>query len=367
MQSIQISTLQEIPNQIKKLFKRNNYKILEHSESCNYDFIFSKRNTARFKILLKNNRAKTFKELENLLIEISKYGSKNCEELTILLYGEEQGKIKWEETINAYKIRNSKEGYIQKHGKIDGERKWEEYRKKQSYTNTLEYKNEKYGWSKEQFDDFNKSRSCTKENFIKRYGKEMGCNKWKEYCERQAYTNTKDYLGEKYEEICKAKGPSLKNFQKRYGEELGYIKFNDFFNNLKPFYSKISQELFNEIIKWDDFKGLTCYFAEYNNEYGIYSKVHDRFFKYDFVCIEKKLCIEFHGDHYHGNPKIYKPDEMLKGRGQAGITAKHAWERDEIKKNVIYNERGFDTIIVWESDYNNNKKQILERLRNAIS
>ena len=47
---------------------------------------------------------------------------------------------------------------IRKYGEIDGEKKFNDYREKQALTNTFEYKRDKYGWTREQFDEYNKSR-----------------------------------------------------------------------------------------------------------------------------------------------------------------------------------------------------------------
>jgi hypothetical protein len=362
MQQIQTQT---VPTNIVKYFEFYGFDLLEHS-NCDYNYIFKKRHLARFKTLLKNNRAKTFGELENLLKRLEKFGSASSQETFCIIYGDEHGKTKWKERNNLVAFNSSKEGYINRHGVDEGERKWKEYCDRQAFTNTFEYKSSKYGWSIEDFNKYNIARSSTLENFIKRHGVDEGERKWKEYCDRQAFTNTMEYLGERYDEINKQKALTLENFQQKYGYEHGMIEFEKYIQKCTPFYSKISQQFFNELLLGDEFKNTRCFYATLNNEYGVYSKTHKRFFKYDFVCIEHKLCIEFHGDHYHGNPKIYRPDDILKGRGQAGITAKKAWEKDKIKQNVIYIERGYDTIVVWESDYRTNPIQIFQKIQNAI-
>jgi len=58
---------------------------------------------------------------------------------------------------------NTLENMIKKHGEIDGKIKWDEYREKQAHSNSFEYKKKKYGWTKEQFDEFNKSRGASGE------------------------------------------------------------------------------------------------------------------------------------------------------------------------------------------------------------
>jgi hypothetical protein len=72
---------------------------------------------------------------------------------------------------------------ITKYGEVEGEKRWDIYRQKQAYTNSFEYKQEKYGWSLEDWETFNKSRGSIGEkngNFgtsyyqvwVEKYGKD---------------------------------------------------------------------------------------------------------------------------------------------------------------------------------------------------
>jgi hypothetical protein len=121
---------------------------------------------------------------------------------------------------NRKNLARTIESMIKKYGEIEGRVRWEEYRRKQAETNSFEYKKKKYGWTKEKFDEYNKSRATTKKNMISRYGKEDGTKKWEEYCSRQAYAGTaKEYFVEKYgevegtkkyEEVCYNKGNAFR-------------------------------------------------------------------------------------------------------------------------------------------------------------
>ena len=82
---------------------------------------------------------------------------------------------------------NSEERFIKKYGEDLGKIKYSEYKKFQSVKNTFEYKRQTYGWSREQFDEYNRSRSVTKENLIKRHGEIIGTQKWNKYVNRQKY------------------------------------------------------------------------------------------------------------------------------------------------------------------------------------
>ena len=140
---------------------------------------------------------------------------------------------------NRRNMSRTLESTIAKYGEEEGRRRWDEYRKKQAETNSYEYKKSKYGWTKERFDEYNKSRACTKENMIKRWGKVEGSKKWQEYCMRQAYAGTaKEYFIEKYgevegikryEEVCEQKGKGggkrVWTDEQRLNARLGAIKY----------------------------------------------------------------------------------------------------------------------------------------------
>ena len=275
----------------------------------------------------------------------------------------------------------TKEKSILKYGEEEGIKRWNEYREKQKITNTFEYKNKKYNISKEEFDTYNKKRACTKNNFVIRYGEEEGIKRWNEYREKQ-----------------KINGSSLEWFILKYGEEEGikkYKKINFLKSNnvecliykykiskedaikmleerwntnttLKNAYSKSSQKLFWQIYEniKNEFKNI--FFAELNKEFGKYSIDLNHYCKYDFVIEDIKFCIEFQGDHYHGNPKIYKSYDKLKGRGVTNKLVEDVWEDDLKKKKTLLNY-GFDLIYVWDSDYNNDSdgvlKQCLQRIQ----
>lgn len=72
---------------------------------------------------------------------------------------------------------------IKKYGKVEGEKRWEIYKQKQAYTNSYEYKRDRYGWSWDEWVSYNKSRgshgikngnygSSYYEVWVKKYGKE---------------------------------------------------------------------------------------------------------------------------------------------------------------------------------------------------
>lgn len=130
----------------------------------------------------------------------------------------------------------SLESFIRRHGEEQGRLKYEEYRARQAYTCSKEYMLNEKGMSEDDWKSYNMSRASTRKNFIKRYGKDLGEEKWKQYCDHEAYAGTSlnyfiDTYGEeigraKYLDVCTKKALVLENFINKYGLELGKKKFS---------------------------------------------------------------------------------------------------------------------------------------------
>ena len=247
---------------------------------------------------------------------------------------------------------------------------WDEYRRKQAETNTFEYKQKKYGMTKEEFQKFNKSRAVTKELLVQRHGQEDGSKKWDEYCQRQKYTKSKQYFidrygkaGEdKFKQINAKKALTLPNFISKYGESEGPIKFKAAMSAAYVFYSKPSQELFKTIdnLLLQIFNAESSYYAEKNHEFSKWSFEQNRIFFYDYVIPSAKFCIEYNGDIYHANPKTYNPSCVPKFRGNTK-TAKELWDNDRSKVSLL-TDQGFTVLTIWDSDYNVDKQAVIDKV-----
>jgi very-short-patch-repair endonuclease len=251
----------------------------------------------------------------------------------------------------------TKEKMLLMYGESEGIKRWDSYRHKQSVSNSQEYK----GMTDEEFKKFNSSRAVTKENCIARHGEEKGLQIWNNYCARQSYTNSLEYFIEKYGDegeqkwlkVNKQKAQTLENFIEKYGDE-GEKKYLGYMDRSYNFYSKSSVEFFNEL---DKRLNLESYHASKNKEFGKYCQPLNRYFKYDFVIPSLKFCIEFNGDMFHARPTKYSENDTP-NPFKKEITAKEIWEFDKIKNNVLIS-LGFDILIIWESDYLNNKEDII--------
>lgn len=248
---------------------------------------------------------------------------------------------------------------INKHGEEEGRRRWKSYREKQAKSNTFEYKKEKYGWTREQFDEYNQSRSTTRENFIRRHGKDKGLKKWEEYRQRQHHTCSEEYFIERYgpkrgrKKYRKWRDKADKNFSKKYADGFyprGVSKIaNDFCWRL---YSEIK----------DRFKKI--YFGDLNREFGIWLKP-GRYGFVDFMIKDIDTAFEFFGDYYHANPEVYGGDEIIPYPNKIYKMAKEIREEDRERLDLI-EVKGYRTKVVWEKDYRKNPKKSIKECLEVI-
>ena len=91
------------------------------------------------------------------------------------------------------------------------------------------------------------------------------------------------------------------------------------------------------------------------NEKYMFWKETKQAFAYDFMY--KNKIIEFQGDYWHCNPKLYDKDFYNKVKQK---TAQEIWEYDKIKLECA-NFYGYDVLYIWEHDYRNNKQETLQK------
>jgi hypothetical protein len=243
---------------------------------------------------------------------------------------------------------------IRKYGKTEGEKKWKTYCEKQAVTNSFEYKKQNYGWTQDDFDEYNKNRSVTLENLIQRHGENLGLVKWNEYIEKQKLTKSKDYVVNKYgidfwKNLCNSKAHTIENYLKRYGsEEEANNKLIEFYSNLKSsgIVSKSSQNYFEKLDVHLSDKYKTYFFNKNGKEYG--KNLGSRWVYLDYYISELNLCIEYNGDLFHANPKHFNPGD--KPIPFSDIESREIWRRDDEKITLLKEKYQIETIVIWESE-----------------
>lgn len=263
------------------------------------------------------------------------------------------------------------------YGKESGSKKWDEYCKRQSVTNTFEYKTSVHGMTRKEFDEYNRARASTLDNFVKRHGAEVGAVLWGEYCKRQAVAGISlDYFIEKtgseeegrkeYDRVKGSKSHTLENYQKRFGNERALEKLIEYYERKScKFVSKVSQKLFWALYERlpEDLK-RTVYFGELNKEFGKWNQISGSFNYYDFVISGLKYCVEFNGDYYHANPTNYQTGDEISIHGSVR-KVDDIWQHDKIK-NEYLESLGFRVIVVWQSDFDKDPNTTIETLLKDI-
>ncbi len=77
---------------------------------------------------------------------------------------------------------------------------------------------------------------------------------------------------------------------------------------------------------------------------------------------DRKLVIEFYGDYYHCNPRLYEPDfynTTLK------MTAAQKWAYDR-KRLGAFKSVTFRSLVVWEGEWKKDPSRVLEKVREFI-
>lgn len=250
--------------------------------------------------------------------------------------------------------RVTKDNFIEKYGKDEGEERWKLYKKKQSYTNSFDYKRKKYNWTIDDFNEYNSSRAVTLKNLVNKYGEENGIKMWDKYIDKQKETKSKEYVIKKYgyeywKQLCKSKKVTLNHFIKKYGDEIGKELYINKINKNIYIPSKASGNYFDklDIILSKDYK--TYYYKKNGSEFGKLLS-NGRYVFLDYYIPELKICIEYYGNVWHANPKIFNSNDIPYSFKGSKKTAKEIWKEDKERIDLLKKDFNIDTIIVWEDD-----------------
>jgi G:T-mismatch repair DNA endonuclease (very short patch repair protein) len=113
-------------------------------------------------------------------------------------------------------------------------------------------------------------------------------------------------------------------------------------------FSKISQALFDEIVKSSSIK---------SNEV-LYGKTEKYLNGYFYDLTYKNKIIEFNGDYWHANPLKYSNDKTLRMVCETRLV-EDIWARDVKKINHAISN-GYEVKIVWENDFVNRREDIIK-------
>lgn len=243
---------------------------------------------------------------------------------------------------------------IKKWGEEEGKRRWKEYCDKQAITNTFEYKKETYGWDEKKFKEFNKNRAVTKDLCIERHGEEEGLKIWEEYCKRQSYTNSIEYFIERYGEIDgKQKYINFAESRLSQGKSVSCIRIQCIEYLIEKLKTMFKDKVYTN--------GM--YYGE--EEYGFFCSENNRSYSIDFYDNINDIIIEFNGTLWHADPKKYSATDIVIKEGTLGatksLTAQDIWDKDKRKLEAVQKRLPDAKIfIIWESDWKKDPDKAIE-------
>ena len=84
----------------------------------------------------------------------------------------------------------------------------------------------------------------------------------------------------------------------------------------------------------------------------------------DYFIKELNICIEFNGNAWHGNPKLFKPKDHCHPIYKE-LTAKDLQNKDR-KRIKELKDKGITTYIIWESDFDPKKFDAIKYIYNEL-
>ena len=116
-------------------------------------------------------------------------------------------------------------------------------------------------------------------------------------------------------------------------------------------YSSLLEKEFVEMIE-EEIGELNYSFKE--KQYSVWANNKINF--YDIVHNGK--AIEFNGDYWHCNPATYSPKYL---HPHGNILAEQIWINDDEKIKALKSERNIEVLVIWESDFKNDKNKTIKR------
>lgn len=110
----------------------------------------------------------------------------------------------------------------------------------------------------------------------------------------------------------------------------------------------------------DEFKDALVRAGLYD---GFQSEVPISGFVVDEVHVAEKIVLEFYGDYFHCNPRVYTDPSYF--NSTLHMTAGDKWQYDR-RRLAAFRKNGYRVLVVWESDWRNDPEGVLTAVRRFI-
>lgn len=181
------------------------------------------------------------------------------------------------------------------------------------------------------------------------------------------YWIDRGYSEEEARNIIKTKSVSngLDHYIKKYGEEEGRVRYEQRINQWqkslhKNFATYGDSRSCQSGFALDIIKQLCNYLRIEIPKKEKFMTCHGHKFAYDFTYNHK--IIEFNGDYWHCNPKLYSKDFFNKSMN---MSAEDIWNKDRLKKECA-EKNGYDYLVVWELEYNQDSESIIKKCKEFL-
>jgi very-short-patch-repair endonuclease len=148
------------------------------------------------------------------------------------------------------------------------------------------------------------------------------------------------------------KGHSVEAYMLRGMSEHDAIEASILYFKNRNNFSKSSQIFFSFL---ETFLDGDVYYKSKNYEKQINGKC------VDFYHVNSNTVIEYYGDFWHRNPKIYNSEFVAYEKSSLTV-----WDEDHRRITKIKNNNNVRVIIVWESDVNKNRQKVVEYIIKEI-
>lgn len=301
--------------------------------------------------------------------------------------GEENFSLKRYEKYKDYRKINNKDTFSETYHKLIYGRYWKKYFNQSRIRNSPldpKYVSERDGVSSEEAAEkvkkLKEAYKTSKENFILKYGKKVGIQKYNEFVfkvSNNSIFNLNYWINMGF---AKAKAKQMRAEFFKNNSSINSVEFwqkrglsaSQAKSKVKEicikrgvsFMSASKQSLtyFNSINEKLLTLGFKPRFGVPNNsEFSIWDNERKKLCFYDFTVPELKVIIEFNGDKFHPNPNKLSKSEWDSWRvpyTDRIYTADEIAEKDRQKMNLAI-RNGFDFLVIWSSDpYSENMEKI---------
>lgn len=141
------------------------------------------------------------------------------------------------------------------------------------------------------------------------------------------------------------KEKSIQTLLTKYQTEKPWLTPNSTLARGPRTYSKLHQEVVNFLLQEQ---------IPISIEFKIPTKFKKRkgYYSVDISIENTKKLIDVYGDYWHGNPKIFKSDDIIL-RGTSGeIYVEEKWEQDSQRNKEIVSQ-GYELYLLWENNWKN--------------